>query len=134
MFKKKVQKDKQRSIKHTHKNKDRVTRTPIKTEDELRCSKFWSRERSNTAFAKSINNISISENILPANQHQYLFIVIQHNYVRTTSLGISYNFLIWILDVLYSYQNETNKIFRIFYLYCIVAQLYLLIAYAIGLV
>jgi hypothetical protein len=37
-----------------------------------------------------VYNISISENILPANQHQYLFIVIQHNYVRTTSLGISY--------------------------------------------
>ena len=27
----KVQKDKQRSKKHTHKTKDRVTRTPIKT-------------------------------------------------------------------------------------------------------
>jgi hypothetical protein len=26
----KVQKDKQRSIKHTHKTKDRVTRTPLK--------------------------------------------------------------------------------------------------------
>jgi hypothetical protein len=26
-----VQKDKQRSIKHTHKSKDRVTRTPLKT-------------------------------------------------------------------------------------------------------
>jgi hypothetical protein len=28
--KKKVQKDKQRSTKHTHKTKDRVTRTPLK--------------------------------------------------------------------------------------------------------
>ena len=28
---KKVQKDKQRSTKHTHKTKDRVTRTPLKT-------------------------------------------------------------------------------------------------------
>ena len=27
----KVQKDKQRSTKHTHKTKDRVTRTPLKT-------------------------------------------------------------------------------------------------------
>jgi hypothetical protein len=34
----KVQKDKQRSTKHTHKTKDRVTRTPLKTGDELRCS------------------------------------------------------------------------------------------------
>ena len=31
-------KDKQRSTKQTHKTKDRVTRTPLKTESELRCS------------------------------------------------------------------------------------------------
>jgi hypothetical protein len=29
---------KQRSSKHTHKTKDRVTRTPLKTRDEIRCS------------------------------------------------------------------------------------------------
>ena len=29
--KKKIQKDKQRSTKHTHKTKDRVTRTPLNT-------------------------------------------------------------------------------------------------------
>ena len=38
MAKKKVQKDKQRSTKHTYKTKDRVTRTPLKTGGELRCS------------------------------------------------------------------------------------------------
>jgi hypothetical protein len=32
------QKDKQRSTKRTHKTKDRVTRTPLKTEGELRFS------------------------------------------------------------------------------------------------
>jgi hypothetical protein len=32
-----VQKDKQRSTKHTYKTKDRVTRTPLKTGCELRC-------------------------------------------------------------------------------------------------
>jgi hypothetical protein len=32
------QKDKQRSTKHTHKTKDRVTRTPLKTGCDLRCS------------------------------------------------------------------------------------------------
>jgi hypothetical protein len=36
--KKKVQKDKQRSTKHTDKTKDRVTRTPLETRGELRCS------------------------------------------------------------------------------------------------
>ena len=34
----KVQKDKQRSTKHTHTTKYRVTRTPLKTGGELRCS------------------------------------------------------------------------------------------------
>jgi hypothetical protein len=38
MAKRKEQKDKQRSTKHTHKIKYRVTRTPLKTEGELRCS------------------------------------------------------------------------------------------------
>ena len=36
--KEKAQKDKQRSTKHTYKTKDRVTRTPLKTGGELRCS------------------------------------------------------------------------------------------------
>ena len=35
---KKVLKDKQRSAKHTHKTKDRVTRAPLKSGGELRCS------------------------------------------------------------------------------------------------
>jgi hypothetical protein len=33
------QKDKQRSTKHTHKTKDRLTQTPLKTWAELRCSR-----------------------------------------------------------------------------------------------
>jgi len=36
--KKKGQNDKQRSTKHTHKTKDRVTRTPLKTGGKLMCS------------------------------------------------------------------------------------------------
>ena len=36
--KEKVQKDKQRSTKHTYKTKDRVTRTSLKTGGELVCS------------------------------------------------------------------------------------------------
>jgi hypothetical protein len=36
--KEKVPKDKQRSTKHTHKTKDRVTRTPLKSGGELRYS------------------------------------------------------------------------------------------------
>ena len=36
--KEKVQRDKQLSTKHTHKTKDRATRTPLNTGGELRCS------------------------------------------------------------------------------------------------
>ena len=36
--KEKVQKDKQRSTKHTYKTKNRVTGTPLKTGGELKCS------------------------------------------------------------------------------------------------
>ena len=35
---KKGQKDKQRSSKHAHKTKDRVTRTPLTTCGDIRCS------------------------------------------------------------------------------------------------
>jgi hypothetical protein len=38
LFKQKVQKDKQRSTKHTYITKDQVTRTPLKTGGEFRCS------------------------------------------------------------------------------------------------
>ena len=46
--KEKGQKDKQRSTKHTHKIKDRVTRTSLKTGGELRCS---GRTRHNVDYA-----------------------------------------------------------------------------------
>jgi len=36
--KNKVLTDKQRSTKHTHKTKDRLARTPLKTGGQLRCS------------------------------------------------------------------------------------------------
>ena len=38
MVNRKGQNDKQRSAKHTHKTKDRVTRTPLKIGGELKCS------------------------------------------------------------------------------------------------
>jgi len=46
--KEKGQKDKQRSTKHTHKTKDRVTRTPLNTGAELRCSSRVSSSRSSS--------------------------------------------------------------------------------------
>ena len=52
--KEKVQKLKQRSTKHTHKVKDRVTRTPLKTSYELRCS-GWVSSSCSTTGTRCIN-------------------------------------------------------------------------------
>ena len=56
--KEKEQKDKQRSTKHTHKNKDRVTRTPLKIGGELRCSGRVSSSCS-TSGTRRVNLITI---------------------------------------------------------------------------
>ena len=55
--KEKVQRDKQRSTKHTHKPKDRVTRTPLKTEGELRCSERVSSSCS-TSDTRRVNLVT----------------------------------------------------------------------------
>ena len=52
--KEKVQKDKQRSTKHTYKSKDRVTWTPLKTGDEHRCSEIVS-SPSTTSGTRRVN-------------------------------------------------------------------------------
>ena len=64
--KEKVQKDKQRSTKHTHKIKDRVTRTPLKTGCELRCTRRVSSSCS-TSGTRGVNLVSNS--LLPINYH-----------------------------------------------------------------
>ena len=60
--KEKVQKDKQRSTKHTHKTKDRVTRTPLSTGGELWCSGrvYSSRSTSGTRRVDLVTNPVIS--------------------------------------------------------------------------
>ena len=55
--KKKVQKDKQRFTQLTQKTKDQVTRTPRKSEGELRCSRKVSSSCSNSAI-RSVNLVT----------------------------------------------------------------------------
>ena len=86
--KEKVQKDKQRSAKHTHKTKDRVTRTPLKTGDELMCSgrvsslficmNLWNRKKSMSLwwnFFHVSRQIQISFFILP--HCKYIVFILQ---------------------------------------------------------
>jgi hypothetical protein len=55
--KEKGQKDKQRSTKHTHRIKDRVTRSPLKTGGELRCSGGVS-SSSSTSVTRRVNLVT----------------------------------------------------------------------------
>jgi hypothetical protein len=55
--KEKVQKDKQRSTKHTHKTKYRETQTPLKTGGELMCSGRASSSYS-TSATRRVNLIT----------------------------------------------------------------------------
>jgi hypothetical protein len=57
MAKRKAQKDKQGSTKHTHKTKDRVTRTPLKTGGELKCSGRVS-SSSSTSGTRRVNLVT----------------------------------------------------------------------------
>jgi hypothetical protein len=57
--KEKVQRDKQRSTKHTHKTKDPVTRTPLKTGGELRCSRRVSSSCSTMSLPLNIERDAI---------------------------------------------------------------------------
>ena len=55
--KEKGQKDKQRSTKHTHKTKDRVTQIPLRTGGELRCSESVNRFCS-TSGTRRVNLVN----------------------------------------------------------------------------
>ena len=55
--KEKVQMDKQLYTKHTHKTKDRVTRTPLKIGDELRCS-GWVGSSCSTSDIRRVNLVT----------------------------------------------------------------------------
>ena len=57
--KQKVQKDKQQSTKHTHKTKDQVTLTPLKTGGELTCSRRVS-SYSSTSCTSHVNLVTNS--------------------------------------------------------------------------
>jgi hypothetical protein len=52
----KVQRDKQRSIKHTQKTKDRVTQTPLKTGGDLKCFGRISSSCSTSGTHRRVNS------------------------------------------------------------------------------
>ena len=62
--KEKVQKYKQRSTKHTYKAKERVTRTPLKTGGELRCSGMEGSSCSTSDTLKHPLNETVYKHVL----------------------------------------------------------------------
>ena len=61
MAKKMVQKDKLRSTKYTHKAKDRLTRTPLQTGIERRCSgRISSGTRRSKYLSQIVHDICIA--------------------------------------------------------------------------
>jgi len=75
--KKKAQKDKQRSTKHTYKTKDQVTRTPLKTGGELRCSgrvgNSWFSNITNVAPGGSSNQYSHQIKLFSYNNYRNIY-------------------------------------------------------------
>ena len=94
--KEKVQKDKQRSTKHTYKTKDRVTRTPLRTGVELRCSRRVSSScsTSDTRHVNLVTNPVISHErgkdreVFTSGTYPWSFVTqIFHNNVTQTKFG-----------------------------------------------
>ena len=78
-------KDKQRSTKHTHKTKDRVTRTPLKTGGERRCSR-WVGSSCSTSGTRRVNLVCIiicleTGKAYPRNYPIYMGFPAAHSYI-----------------------------------------------------
>ena len=98
--KQKVQKDKQRYTKHTHKTKDRVTRTPLKNGDELSCSGRVSSSFS-TSGTRRVNLVTNPEGSHEWGKGQEVF---------TTSRTYSWSFVTQILHNVNQVMVATVKL------------------------
>ena len=98
----KVQKDKQRSTKRTHKAKNRVTRTPLKTGGELRYSERVSSSCS-TSGTRHVNlelnylQNSTGEVVVMSSLTLYLLIVFRRVLMKKKSLN---NFISKFMDIM----------------------------------
>ena len=73
MAKRKNTNDKQRPTKHTHKTKDRVTRIPLKTRGELRCSGRVSSSCS-TSGTRRVNLVTNREVLTTSGTYPWSFV------------------------------------------------------------
>jgi len=101
--KERVQKDKQRSTKHTHKTKDRVTWTPLETGGELRCSGRVSSSCS-TSDTRRINLVTN-----PMTSHEWG----KDRDVFTTSVTYPWSFVTQIFHNGQPSHGGDHKIFEV---------------------
>jgi hypothetical protein len=100
--KEKVHRDKQRSTKHTHKTKDQVTRTPLKTWSELRCSVRVSGSCS-TSGTRRVNLVTN-----PVISHEWGKDREVFTNINKTNNHLKFNLSLG-LRVLYTIQNYTDR-------------------------
>ena len=81
MAKRKVQRDKQRSTKHTHKAKDRVTRTSLKTGGKLRCSGRVSSSCS-TSGIRRVNQFHEEQNLIRLHRLPDVFYISDNQHIN----------------------------------------------------
>jgi hypothetical protein len=123
--KKKIQKEKQRSTKHTHKTKDRVKRTQLNTDEHLRCServgsscstsdKLWMRKRPGSVHEKWNIFVIICDTDIPTQEKERYMCVIG------ISIDFAYFvvFVYWILQLfqqcgIFAFHFFTRAIFSI---------------------
>ena len=104
--KRKVQKDKQRSTKHTRKTKDRVIRTPLKTGDELRCSG----RVSSSCSTNDTRRVNIVTN--PVIRHEW-------GKDREVFMTSSFLFTLW-MQLLWSCLSDSFHIWHDNWSWCVV--------------
>ena len=81
----KIQKDKQRFTKQTHKTKDRATRTPLKTGVELRCSGMVSSSCS-TSGTRHANLSHMYLSFPPFSSFLFFLFLVSKTFVHTCHL------------------------------------------------
>jgi hypothetical protein len=96
-------KDKQRSTKHTYKTKDRVTRTPLKTWGELRCSGRVSSSCSTSGTRLQTIKYVVEKGYV-ATFHQHLHI----EYISLSRFQ-SLRFLTWFPLYMVAAKRETTE-------------------------
>jgi hypothetical protein len=77
MAKRKKQKDKQRSTKHTYKTKDRVTRTPLKTGGETLIVGLSTNGRSDCHKQRGDNTRGRPSDIIAKGKYRFIMVCVE---------------------------------------------------------